>query len=87
MKLLLIFMLIVSSQLIASNDKNNDTDRKKRIEKQIKKEIEKEKKYSKEQRFYQQHEYDLKGAEVNPDSVDSVPDIEVDDFDMDTVYD
>jgi len=50
--------------------------------------MEKEKKYAKEQVFYQTHNYDFKGAEVNQDSIESIPNIEVqDDFDMDSVYD
>jgi len=85
MKYLLIFILILNTLLSASADEN--TKRKNRIEQQIKKEIEKEKKYSKEQTFYQGKYYDLKGAEVNEDSLDSVPEIEVEDFDMDSVYD
>ena len=85
MKKFIIFLMLVTSILNASTA---ETHRKKRIEKQIQIEIAKEKKYAKEQMFYQQHNYDLKGAEVNPDSVSSVPDIEVqDDFDMDSVYD
>lgn len=85
-KILMLF--IVSSALLfaASSDKKND--RKNRVEKQIKKEMEKEKKYSKEKTFYQAKDYDFKSAEVNPDSLDSVPNIELqDDFDMDSVYD
>ena len=71
---------------MASN--SSDSAKKKRMEKQIQIEMEKEKKYAKEQMFYQGHNYDFKGAEVNPDSLESVPHIEVqDDFDMDSVYD
>jgi len=49
--------------------------------------MEKEKKYAKEQTFYTEEKYDLKGAEVNMDSLSNLPDIEDDDFDMDSVYD
>ena len=49
--------------------------------------MEKEKKYSKEQKFYQGKNYDLKAAEINLDSLSSIPDDdEEDDFDMDDVY-
>lgn len=61
--------------------------KKNRIEQQIQKEIEKEKKYSKEQTFYQTKDYDLKGAEINEDSLSTLPELEEDDFDMDAVYD
>jgi hypothetical protein len=47
----------------------------------------KEKKYSVDQTFYQGNEYDLSGLEVNPDSLDSVPELEIQDLDMDSVYD
>ncbi len=87
MKLFLIFTILFNTLLLASNTKI-DAKKKARTEKQIKIEMEKEKKYAREQTFYQAHNYDLKGAEVNPDSIDAVPDIEVqDDFDMDSVYD
>jgi len=87
MKIILIFTIILNSLLLASNV-NDTKEREKRIEKQIQKEIETEKKYAKEQTFYNQDNYDFKGAEVNRDSLDSVPEIEVQDyFDMDSVYD
>jgi len=88
MKFFLAILLIFSNIVLASGDLSKEKERQKRIEKQIKTEMEKEKKYAKEQTFYQTHNYDFKGAEVNPDSVDSIPSIEVqDDFDMDSVYD
>ncbi len=87
MKKILTFVLIFNALLLASNDKSSEDERKKRIEKQIQIEMEKEKKYSKEQTFYNAQNYDLKGAEVNQDSLDSVPTIEVDDFNIDSVYD
>ena len=49
--------------------------------------MEKEKRYSVDQTFYQGSEYDLSGLEVNPDSLDSVPELEIQDLDMDSVYD
>lgn len=87
MKTILIIMIGLSS-LLYSGDTNSSFQKDKRIKQQIQKEIEKEKKFAKEQRFYNIYEYDFKGAEVNPDSLKSVPEIEVlDDFDMDDVYD
>ncbi len=85
MKIFLIVIMIFGSLLWASD--NNDSVKKVRIEKQIKKEMEKEKKYAKEQVFYKMENYDFKGSEVNPATVDATPEIEVDDFDMDSVYD
>ena len=84
MRLFLTLILIFNTLLLGSTD---DAKKKDRAEKQLKIEMEKEKKYSKERTFYQHNNYDFKGAQVNPDSIDSVPDIEVDDFDMDSVYD
>ncbi|MEA1913873.1 MAG: hypothetical protein U9N30_01020 [Campylobacterota bacterium] len=85
MKKNLLLTLALSSLLFASNtvdDKKED-----RIKKQIIIEMEKEKKYAKEQTFYSAENYDFKGSQVNPDSLSSVPHIEVDDLDMDSVYD
>jgi len=87
MKKILTFVIIFNSLLLASNNAESDAEKKSRIEKQVQKEMEREKKYSKEQTFYQGQDYDLKGAEVNEDSLSSLPDIEEDDFDMDSVYD
>ncbi|MEA1893380.1 MAG: hypothetical protein U9N33_11825 [Campylobacterota bacterium] len=88
MKKILTLVILLNTLLLASNNaKENDTQRKSRIDKQIQIEMEKEKKYSKEQTFYSGKEYDFKGAEVNKDSLDSVPEIPVDDFNIDSVYD
>ncbi|MBU1658048.1 hypothetical protein KKG72_03225 [bacterium] len=87
MKFFLIFMILVHALLFAWENENSERERKSRIEKQIKIEMEKEKKYAKERTFYLNDEYDLKGAEVNKDSLSSLPDREVDDFDMDAIYD
>jgi hypothetical protein len=75
---------MLSSFVLASSVKLNKEDR---IKKQIKIEMEKEKKYSVDQTFYQGSEYDLSGLEVNPDSLDLVPELEIQDLDMDSVYD
>ena len=87
MKIFLTLLFLLNTVLFASNSSQIEKEKKQRIEKQILSEIEKEKKYSREQIFYNKDNYDFKGSEVNPDSIDSVPDIEVDDFDMDSVYD
>ena len=86
MKKILVLTLVISSYLLASNGQT-DAKKKSRAEKQIKKEMEKEKRYAREQTFYQSNNYDLKGSEVNQDSVDVLPNIKVDDLDMDSVYD
>jgi len=75
---------MLSSLLLASQ---SDKKKESRVDAQIKKEMEKEKKYAKEQTFYNSKNYDFKGAEVNKDSLDSVPEIPVDDFNIDSVYD
>ena len=87
MKKVLTFIILLNTLLIASADDKSDAKQKERIEKQIKIEMKKEQKYSKEQTFYTEENYDFKGAEVNPDSLDSVPEIEVDEFNIDSVYD
>ena len=88
MKIFLTFMIIFNSLLMASDSAKSEKERKSRVEKQIKKEMENEKKYAKEQTFYSTENYDFKGAEVNKDSLDSVPELEPQyDFDMDSVYD
>jgi len=85
MKKILTVIILLSSLLFSSN--NTDKEKKIREEKHLKENMAKEQKYAREQTFYTIENYDLKGAEVNPDSLDSVPEIEVDDFNMDSVYD
>ncbi len=88
MKIFLTFVIVLNSLLLAADTKESASERKKRVEKQIKVEMEKEKKYAREQTFYNQDNYDFKGAEVNKDSLDQLPDLKnQDDFDMDSVYD
>jgi len=84
MKYILILILIINSYLFATDKENS---KQKRIEKQIKIEMEKEKKYAKEQTFYNQANYDFRGSEVNPETVKSTPSIELDELDMNSVYD
>lgn len=86
MRLLIITILILNTLSFAIDNKNSDD---KRIEKNIKEQLEREKKYSKEQTFYKGKYYDLKGSEVDENSVKSLPE-QVDtnaDFDMDSTYD
>jgi len=84
MKNILILMVLFSSILFASNDGSATSEKQKRIEKQLQKDIEKEKKYATENStFY----IDMNAAEVNPESLDSVPTLEMDELDMDSVYD
>lgn len=85
MKYLLLLYIVSSIFLNANEVKQKESITNKNIEKQI----QKEKKYTKEQRFYQSKEYDLKGAEVNMESVKNLPDVEDtnEGFNMDDVYD
>ncbi|SFV66050.1 hypothetical protein MNB_SV-10-262 [hydrothermal vent metagenome] len=87
-KILIILMLCGLSARVCANE-NNSSGENNRTKEAVRKAMELEKKYAKEQRFYSGDEYDFKGAEVNKDSLKSVPVIKPDyDFDMDTgVYD
>lgn len=85
-KKILAFMLVFNSMLLVANDAQSEA-AKKRHEANVKAQMEEEQKFAREQTFYQGENYNLKGSEVNQDSVDSVPDIEVDPFNMDSVYD
>lgn len=87
MKIILTILMLLSTAVFASTDKKQEDIKKERAQKQIEEQMKKEQKYSREQTFYQGNNYDFKGAEVNPDSVDSVPEIPIDDFDIDNVYD
>ncbi len=67
---------------------NNDSVKAKRAEKQIQEQMKREEKYAKEQTFYQGKNFDLSELEVDPNSLDAIPDIEPDySFNMDDVYD
>jgi len=90
MKYFLMFVLIMNSLLVAAekSESQKEKEKKHRMEKQIKKEMETEKKYAKEQTFYSEENYDFEGAEVNKDSLNSIPELEPQyDFNMDSVYD
>lgn len=87
MKYILLLFITTSILLSApiTKEKEKEVIKNKNIQEQLKL----EKKYSKEQRFYQSQEYDLKGAEVDMDSVKNIPDVEDTnaDFNMDDSYD
>ena len=87
MKVILLFTVLFSSLLFSSTTQGKDDARKDRIKKQLEKEIANEKKYAKEQTFYQADYYDLKGAEVNKESLSTIKEVPVDELDMDSVYD
>jgi len=76
----------ISNEINSTSETNSSKVDK--ITKQLHKQMEREKKFAKEQTFYKGKDYDLSYAEVDPDSIDSIPLIEPDyDFDMDDVYD
>jgi uncharacterized membrane protein YgaE (UPF0421/DUF939 family) len=84
MKKILLSIFILNTLLLASAQNNNKSILDKHIEQQLKK----EKKYAKEQTFYSEENYDFKGAEVNPESLKNIKDMEPEyDFDMNDVYD
>jgi hypothetical protein len=94
MNKLLITLIVVTSigTLYAEDnrtvDKNSSSTQEERTAKQLEKQINREKKFAKEQKFYKGKNHDLAYAEVNKESIDSIPLIEPDyDFDMDDVYD
>jgi hypothetical protein len=69
-------------------EENTTSSKTERANKQIEKQMEREKKFAREQQFYKGKDHDLSYAEINKESIDSVPLIEPDyDFDMDDVYD
>ncbi|MEA3553018.1 MAG: hypothetical protein U9R39_01305 [Campylobacterota bacterium] len=84
MKNIFVLIMLICSILLATD---GNTQNEQRIKKQLEIEMEKEKRYSIEQTFYQKDNYDFKGSEVNEDSLENVPGLELDDLDMDSVYD
>jgi hypothetical protein len=88
MKKILLIVITLGLLVFANETQTKkDTKQEVRAKKQIQIEMEREKKYAKEQTFYKGDDYDLKGAEVNKESVLTTPVIEVEDLDMDSVYD
>ncbi len=86
MKFIFTLVLLFSSILFAS-DLADAKAQKQRVAKQVQIEMEKEKKHAQEQVFHNSATYDFKGSEVNQESLESLPDIVEDDFNMDSVYD
>jgi hypothetical protein len=85
MALMAVLLLCGTASFAAKNEHNATKKSQKNItQAELKKQMEREKKYAKEQKFYNADEYDFKGAEVNPKSLEHIPVIEPDyDFDMD----
>ena len=70
------------------NIENSESAKAKRAKQQIEEQMKREEKYAKEQTFYQGKNFDLSELEVDPKSLDAIPDIEPDySFNMDDVYD
>ena len=98
MKLFLPAFLIVSCAIALNaennssahtnpNTENNSSAHTDKIEKQIQEQIKREEKYAKEKVFYQDSDYNLSEAEVDENSLSSIPVLEPEyDFDMDDVY-
>ena len=84
MKNIFVCMILLGSFLLASS---NDVEKQKRTKEAISKAIEKEKLYAKEKMFYDYDSYDFKDSEVNEKSIPTLKEIEVNDLDMDDVYD
>jgi hypothetical protein len=80
----LLLSLITGTLLLASQQ----TEKQKIEDKELKNVMEQEKKFAKEQKFYMGDDYNLKGAEINSESLKYLQEFEnLDDFDMDDVYD
>jgi hypothetical protein len=84
MKKILVCVILLSSFLFASDV---DLEKEKRTKAAIEKAIEKEKLYAREKVFYDENSYDFKDSEVNEESLKTLKAKEVDDLDMDDVYD
>ena len=80
----IVLFLITLNLLLASSNSNG---KQELLKKQVERNMAKEQKYAREQTFYQQHNYDFKGSEVNQESLKYIDAIEVDDLDMNSVYD
>lgn len=84
MKIALFFIVLLSSYSFASNI---DEERVKRTKEAIEKAIAKEQLYAKEQVFYDSESYDFNHTEINKESLKYIKALEIDDLDMDDVYD
>jgi len=83
----IITLVIVSSALLLASGNKPKNAEDSLTKKQVQEQMKREEKYAKEQKFYTEKNYDFKSAEVNPDSIKDLPDLEVNDMDMDDVYD
>jgi len=84
MKKVLVCAVLFISFLFASDV---DLEKEKRTKAAIEKAIQKEKLYAKEKMFYDYDSYDFNDSKVNEASLPTVKEQEVDDLDMDDVYD
>jgi uncharacterized protein YxeA len=77
MKNILLALLLISTVLLAENNKS-DSGENSILKKQLKKAMEDEKKFANEQKFYKADEYDFKGSEGNDESLKNIETIESD---------
>ncbi len=84
MKKILMCVILLNLFLFASDV---DLEKEKRTKEAIEKAIQKEKLYAKEKKFYDYNSYDFNDSKVNEKSIPTLPEIEVNDLDMDDVYD
>ena len=92
MKQLLVFFLLFSSLLFADNNmqqNKKELTKEERAKKNLEDQVKREEKYAREQKFYSAKNYDFKGAEVDEETVNAIPDKPNtnEDFDMDSTYD
>ena len=84
MKIILFFIVLLASYSFASNI---DKERAQRTKEAIERSIAKEQLYAKEQVFYDSYSYDFNHTKINEDSLEHIKALEIDDLDMDDVYD
>lgn len=84
MKYILILFMLFSTLLTAAEKQVAKEENK--AQKALQEAMEQEKKFAKEQKFYQSHEYDLKSHEVDSSSLGNITVPEPIDFDMDKAY-
>ena len=87
-KTFMFIMLFTSFSLLSADESNSSEPQGETnssiIEAELQKVIEQEKKFAKEQKFYDAKTYDFKGAEINKNSLENVPLIEMDDPSIDS---
>jgi len=84
MKIIIFFILLLASHSFASSI---DEERAQRTKEAIERSIAKEQLYAKERVFYDSESYDFNHTKVNEDSLKYIIELEIDDLDMDDVYD